>query len=186
MFDLALHKQQQQKTKYREVDKKRWLVRYLIIAAVGTVLALKIYWMLFIVDFAVGLYSVLTSVFLFSTIFLAYIKFRDPYLDAKDIILSDKNRPLVTIVVPVKNEENNIRNCVQSCINSTYPKKEIIIVNDGSTDKTPVILDEMRKVNSNLHIIHLSKSVGKKQAIEVASEVAKGDIYFFMDSDCDM
>ena len=183
---MALHKQQQQKTKYREVDKKRWLVRYLILAAVGTVLALKIYWMLFVVDFAVGLYSVLTSVFLFSTICLAYIKFRDPYLDAKDIILSDKNSPLVTIVVPVKNEENNIRNCVQSCINSTYSKKEIIVVNDGSTDKTPAILDEMRKVNSNLQIIHLSKSVGKKQAIEVASEVAKGDIYFFMDSDCDM
>jgi hyaluronan synthase len=177
---------QQQTTKYREVDKKRWLVRYLILAAVATVLALKIYWLLFVVDVFVGLYSVLTSVFLFSILFLAYVKFRDPYLDAKHIVLSENNRPLITIVVPVKNEEDNIRNCVQSCINSTYQRKEIIIVNDGSTDKTAEILDELRRENSNLKIIHLSKSVGKKQAIEVATEVAKGEIYFFMDSDCDM
>jgi hyaluronan synthase len=177
---------QQQTAKYREVDKKRWFVRYLILAAVATVLALKIYWLLFVVDVFVGLYSVLTSVFLFSILFLAYLKFRDPYLDAKHIVLSENNRPLITIVVPVKNEEDNIRNCVQSCINSTYQRKEIIIVNDGSTDKTAEILDELRRENSNLKIIHLSKSVGKKQAIEVATEVAKGEIYFFMDSDCDM
>jgi hyaluronan synthase len=177
---------QQQTAKYREVDKKRWFVRYLILAAVATVLALKIYWLLFVVDVFVGLYSVLTSVFLFSVLFLAYVKFRDPYLDARHIVLSGNNGPLITIVVPVKNEEDNIRNCVQSCINSTYQRKEIIIVNDGSTDKTPEILDELRRENSNLKIIHLSKSVGKKQAIEVATEVAKGEIYFFMDSDCDM
>ena len=177
---------QQQTAKYREVDKKRWFVRSLILAAVATVLALKIYWLLFVVDVFVGLYSVLTSVFLFSILFLAYVKFRDPYLDARHIVLSENNRPLITIVVPVKNEEDNIRNCVQSCINSTYQRKEIIIVNDGSTDKTAEILDELRRENSNLKIIHLSKSVGKKQAIEVATEVAKGEIYFFMDSDCDM
>ena len=177
---------QQQTAKYREVDKKRWFVRYLILAAVATVLALKIYWLLFVVDVFVGLYSVLTSVFLFSILFLAYLKFRDPYLDARHIVLSENNSPLITIVVPVKNEEDNIRNCVQSCINSTYQRKEIIIVNDGSTDKTAEILDELRRENSNLKIIHLSKSVGKKQAIEVATEVAKGEIYFFMDSDCDM
>ena len=40
--------------------------------------------------------------------------------------------------------------------------------------------------SSNLHIFHLTKSVGKKQAIEVASKFATGQIYAFMDSDCDM
>ena len=44
-----------------------------------------------------------------------------------------------------------------------------------------------REHNSkNFHILHLSKSVGKKQAVEAASEIAQGDIYAFMDSDCDM
>lgn len=67
-------------------------------------------------------------------------------------------------------------------------KKEVIIVNDGSTDRTGEILDEMRKENrtETFHILHLSKSVGKKKAVEAASEIARGEIYAFMDSDCDM
>jgi hyaluronan synthase len=40
--------------------------------------------------------------------------------------------------------------------------------------------------SENIRILHLSKSVGKKRAIEAASEIAKGEIYAFMDSDCDM
>src|SRR5207247_8632885 len=92
--------------------------------------------------------------------------------------------PLISIIVPVKNEEKNIRNCVQSCLNQTYRNKEIIVVNDGSTDSTGEILDEMRKENraENFHILHLSKSIGKKKAVEAASEVARGEIYACMDS----
>jgi glycosyltransferase involved in cell wall biosynthesis len=40
------------------------------------------------------------------------------------------------MVVPVKKEEGNIENCVESCLKSTYPRKEVIVVNDGSTDNT--------------------------------------------------
>ncbi len=91
-------------------------------------------------------------------------------------------------MVPVKNEEENIRVCVESCLKQTYENKEVIIVNDGSTDKTGQILDDIRKEwgPDKLRIFHLSKSVGKKQAIEVASKIARGEIYAFMDSDCDM
>ena len=38
----------------------------------------------------------------------------------------------------------------------------------------------------NFYILHISKSVGKKRAVEAASQIAKGEIYAFMDSDCDM
>ena len=55
-------------------------------------------------------------------------------------------------------------------------------------DKTGQVLDDIRKewATDKLRIFHLSKSVGKKQAIEVASKIARGDVYAFMDSDCDM
>ena len=55
-------------------------------------------------------------------------------------------------------------------------------------DNTPKILAKIRTEvgPDKLSIIYLSKSVGKKQAIEVASQIAKGEIYAFMDSDCDM
>jgi hyaluronan synthase len=139
-------------------------------------------------DRLLGIYSFLTTFILFNILILAWLRYRDPYHKAKDTDLSNVKPPLISIVVPVKNEEDNIRNCVMSCVNQSYKNKEVIIVDDASTDTTPKILDQIRaEVGSeNIRILHLSKSVGKKRAIEAASEIAKGEIYAFMDSDCDM
>ena len=177
---------QEQTSRYSEVEKSKWIARVLMVMAVGCVLAAKVYFTISLVDPFVGIYSLLTSFVLLCILALSYFKYKDPYLSAKNVDIS--NGPLISIVVPAKNEEKNIRNCVQSCLNQTYMNKEIIVVNDGSTDKTGEVLDEMRKENrsSNFRILHLSKSVGKKKAVEAASEIARGEIYAFMDSDCDM
>jgi hyaluronan synthase len=179
--------QAQQKSHYSEIDKKRWLIRYLFIAAVAVVLAFKLYLLLYVIDFTLGIYSFFSSFILLNVLIFTYIRYRDPYTKVKDKPLP-KNPPLFSIVVPVKNEEEDIRNCVESCLKQTYENKEIIVVNDGSTDRTGQILDDIRKEwgADKLRVYHLSKSVGKKQAVEVASKVARGEIYAFMDSDCDM
>src|SRR6476620_12679721 len=107
-------------------------------------------------DFALGLYSFFSSFVLFNVLFFAYTKYKDPYVKVMEDKDNEKEKeekttgrsssaPLISIVVPVKNEEDNIRNCVESCLNQTYENKEVIIVNDGSTDKTAAILDEIRK-----------------------------------------
>lgn len=177
---------QEQTSRYSEVEKSKWIARVLMVIAVGCVLAAKVYFTISLVDPFVGIYSLLTSFVLLCILVLSYFKYKDPYLGVKNVDVS--NGPLISIVVPAKNEEKNIRNCVQSCLNQTYMNKEIIVVNDGSTDKTGEVLDEMRKENrtTNFRILHLSKSVGKKKAVEAASEIARGEIYAFMDSDCDM
>ena len=179
--------QAQEKSRFSELDKKRWFVRYLLIAAVAIVLALKIYLLLYIIDFTLGIYSFFSSFVLLNILAFSYLRYRDPFIKVKDSPLP-KNPPLFSIVVPVKNEEENIRHCVESCLKQSYENKEIIVVNDGSTDKTGQVLDDIRKewATDKLRIFHLSKSVGKKQAIEVASKIARGDVYAFMDSDCDM
>lgn len=173
----------------QNIEQKRRIsfVRFLLLAAIGSVLIAKLYFMLYVVDITIGIYSFLTSFVLFNIIFLAYFRYKDPYLEAQDVDIT-KYAPLVSIVVAVKNEEDNIRNCIHSCLVQTYKNKEIFVVNDGSTDKTGQILDQMHRESDskNFHILHLSKSVGKKQAIEAASEIAHGEIYAFMDSDCDM
>ena len=177
----------EQKSKSRsELNKKRWLVRYAILAAVFSILAIKFYMMLYVLDVFVGAYSFITTFVLFNILLITYTRYKDPYINADNLIHRYDSKPLITIVVPVKNEEENIRRCIQSCIDSTYSSKQIIVVNDGSTDQTPRILDQMHREYPNLHIIHLSKSIGKKQAIEMATEIAKGEIYVFMDSDCNM
>ena len=164
------------------------MVRFLVLAAVAAILVLKLYLLLFVMDFTVGLYNFLTTFILFSILIRAWMAYKDPYLKAKDIDLLNVKLPLVSIVVPAKNEEDNIRNCVLSCINQSYKNKEVIIIDDCSTDNTPKILDKIQKEAGpdKLTVIYLSKSVGKKQAIEVASQIAKGEIYAFMDSDCNM
>lgn len=175
--------------KFREMDKKRWLVRYLVLASIVAILGIKLYLLIFVVDFTVGFYSFLTSFVLFNIFFLSWVKFHDPFIAVKDVVIPEDKKPLVSIIVPVKNEEGNIRNCVQSCLNSSYTNKEVIIINDGSTDGTSAILDEIRKEvgpGSKLQIIHLSKSVGKKVAIEAGTQIAKGEFYVMMDSDCDL
>ena len=174
-----------QNKKHQEIDKKRWLVRYLILTNFGIVLLAKIYVTIFIVDRLVGAYTVITGFVIFSYFFFSYTKFRDPYYEIDDSVLP-KEKPRVSIIVPVKNEERFIRNCIESCINSTYSNKEIIVVDDGSTDKTPEVLDEISREANNVLIIHNAKNEGKKRAIEIATEVANGEIYVFMDSDCSM
>ncbi|HKO39813.1 MAG TPA: glycosyltransferase, partial [Nitrososphaeraceae archaeon] len=149
------------------------------------ILCIKIYFMLFIVDFTIGFYSFLTTLILFSIFLVSYLKFKDPLLNIKTN--SKDQEPLISIIIPVKNEEENIENCIKSCIDSSYKKKEIIVVNDGSTDKTPSILERLRKENPNeLRVLHLPINLGKKRAIEKAIEKANGNFYVFMDSDCNM
>lgn len=174
--------------KTRELDNKRWLVRALLLSAVLTILFVKVYLTVYVIDMGVGIYSILTSFVLFNILFISYFRYKDPYWKVFDKKIPTNEMPLVSLVVPVKNEEADITSCIQSCIDQTYKKKEIIVIDDGSTDRTGAILDEIKNQNpsTNLNIVHLRESVGKKKAIEVASKIARGEIYGFMDSDCSM
>jgi hyaluronan synthase len=177
----------------KEIDRKGFFVRCLLIAAVSVVLVLKVYLLLFVMDFVLGLYTFFSSFILLNILIFSYFRYRDPNFELHSALEDNRaimeNSPFFSIVVPVKNEEENIRNCVESCINQTYRNREVIIVNDGSTDETPKILDSIKRENShlkNFYILHINKSVGKKRAVEAASQIARGEIYVFMDSDCDM
>lgn len=172
--------------KYREMDRKRWLVRYLLLAAVASILAAKVYLLLFIMDIVTGLYSFMTTFVLFSILLISYTRFKDPYYGKISSPSKTDQNPLVSIIVPVKNEEGNIRNCIQSCLDSTYQRKEVIVVNDGSTDNTAKIIDAMREESKILKVMHLPRNLGKKKAVEAATEIASGEIYVFMDSDITM
>ena len=177
---------QKESSVFHEMNRKRWLIRYCILITIAIILVIKAYFMLFIIDFTVGFYSFLTTVVLFNIFLFSYLKFKDPILKIKKKKSIDID-PLISIIIPVKNEEENIENCVQSVINSSYKNKEIIVVNDGSTDKTPTILEQLKKEYPNvLRVLHLPINLGKKHAIEKATEIANGEFYVFMDSDCNM
>lgn len=94
-----------------------------------------------------------------------------------------KKNPLVSFLVAVKDEEELIAQCVDSLVNQTYHNREIIVVNDASTDKTKDILDAYAKVHKDVTIIHLERNLGKKRALAEGILKAKGEIFVFTDSD---
>lgn len=116
------------------------------------------------------------------TFLVAFNRYKDPYVEAKNKKLASAYMPLVSCIVAVYNEEDAIENCVISMVSQTYNNKEVIIVNDCSTDSTANKLSELQK-KYDIKVINLEKNVGKKAALAQAVLVAEGTIYAFTDSD---
>jgi len=93
--------------------------------------------------------------------------------------------PSFSIVVPVKNEERVIDRLLDSLSTLNYPlnKREIIIVEDGSTDKTNDICMNYAKEHANVRILHKPLSNGKPSALNFGLAHAKGDIVAIFDAD---
>src|ERR687896_1321275 len=105
------------------MNRKGWFVRFLILGAIATILIIKAYLLVYVLFF-VGIYSFLTTLLLFSIFVLSYFKYRDPFNNAKNLVLSSNHLPFVSIVVAVKNEEKKNRKNVSSCINCNKPNRE--------------------------------------------------------------
>jgi cellulose synthase/poly-beta-1,6-N-acetylglucosamine synthase-like glycosyltransferase len=117
-------------------------------------------------------------------LFLVSLGYRDPSEKIREKGLNkNMTLPFVSFVVAVRNEEKIIARCVDSMINSDYENREIIIVNDASTDNTSKILEKNYSRVSGVKIINLEKNVGKKRAIGTGLKIAKGEIFVFTDSD---
>lgn len=95
--------------------------------------------------------------------------------------------PLISICVPARDEEKNIRACVEAILTQTYPNFELIVLDDRSTDSTPQILSDLSKRDFRLKILHGSELpsgwAGKPHALYQASASAKGEWLCFVDAD---
>ena len=89
---------------------------------------------------------------------------------------------LITIIVPIYNAEKYIERCIKSIINQSYRDIEIILVDDGSKDRSAIICDEYAKKDSRIRVIH-KKNEGVSKARNVGIDIAKGDYILFADSD---
>ena len=95
--------------------------------------------------------------------------------------------PLISICIPARNEENNIRNCVESALGQDYPNIDVIVLDDRSTDSTLTQLAEIASLDSRLLPVSgtdLPESwAGKPFALFQASAVARGEWLCFVDAD---
>ncbi len=158
-------------------------VEVCIVVAVACVLLGKIFFsfrgsILFLIT-----YGILVTAILWMSFIVAFFWYKDPYETAINAGRDPKdNDILVSCMVSVRNEEEHIERCVDSMLRQSYHNKEIIVVNDASTDGTLEILRRY-EAEGKITLINLETNLGKKRALGRAMSVAKGEFFAHTDSD---
>lgn len=89
---------------------------------------------------------------------------------------------LISVVVPIYNVENYIEKCLDSIINQSYRNLEIILIDDGSTDKSSEICDRYKQDDERIMVIH-KQNGGLSSARNAGLNIASGEYIGFVDSD---
>ncbi len=92
------------------------------------------------------------------------------------------SKPLVSVIIPVYNAETHLGECLESIIGQTYRDIEVIIVDDGSSDRSGIICDEFTTRDARIRTLHL-KNRGVASARNSGLEAATGAYIMFADSD---
>lgn len=103
---------------------------------------------------------------------------------------STESGPLISIVVPARDEERNICRCVESLLDQDYAHVEVVVVDDGSCDATPCLLDHLRRHHprgDRLRVLRVEELpqgwAGKPHALHVGVAAAQGEWLLFTDAD---
>jgi glycosyltransferase involved in cell wall biosynthesis len=89
---------------------------------------------------------------------------------------------LISVIVPIYNVERYLEKCIESIINQTYQNLEIILVDDGSTDKSGEIVDRYIQADNRIRVIHKING-GLSDARNHGLDIAQGNCIAFVDSD---
>lgn len=92
------------------------------------------------------------------------------------------NQALISVIIPVYNVEEYLRECIESVLNQTFSDFEVILVDDGSTDSSGDICDEYVEKDDRVVVIH-KKNEGPSKTRNVGLENANGKYIYFLDSD---
>jgi len=100
---------------------------------------------------------------------LFFMKWREDYF------------PRISVLIPAYNEENTIRACVDSLLESRYPNFEVIVINDGSTDGTEEKIKDLVRDNKIIYLY--TEHQGKAAALNKGIETCSGEIVIYTDAD---
>lgn len=133
-------------------------------------------------------YFILSTIFFLLGLIIIYWIHNQYHLDiVVTPTLPPASVPLVSVCIPARDEENNIRRCVEAVLSQDYPNLEVIVLDDGSTDATGEILRQLAAQNDKLKIISGSDLpegwAGKPHALYQASAAARGQWLCFVDAD---
>lgn len=129
------------------------------------------------------------SVFSFITMVVALYNYFTAPIPGKNLheVIPPNEQPLVSILIPARNEEKNIANCVTACLAQNYTNIEVLVLDDNSEDRTSFIVKTLAKGDSRVRLIKgaplATGWLGKNRACHQLSQVAKGEYLLFLDAD---
>lgn len=88
----------------------------------------------------------------------------------------------VSIIIPAFNSKKSIIRAIDSCVSQSYPHCEVIVINDGSTDNTDVLV-KFKYINNNQVILVNKENEGSGKARNIGLSLASGDYIYFLDAD---
>jgi len=91
--------------------------------------------------------------------------------------------PPATVLIPGFNEERVLAGTVRSVLASDHPDLEVIIIDDGSTDGTLRVAEELAREHSNVRVVALGRNRGKAAALNAGMRAASHDIVVTVDAD---
>ena len=96
--------------------------------------------------------------------------------------MGEKMKPIISVIVPVYNEEVRISRCIESILNQDIQELELILIDDGSTDSSGRICEKYARKDSRIQVIH-QKNSGVGSARNTGITASKGKYIAFVDSD---
>lgn len=116
---------------------------------------------------------------IFGSLVYFFKREREPSLPT----FEDHELPFISILIPAHNEEKIIEETIQYASNLHYPHYEVIVINDGSTDRTSEILISLLDTYPLLRVVNVRKNKGKANALKQGVLAAKGELIATIDSD---
>ncbi len=115
--------------------------------------------------------------------FVSFAFYRDPAERGGEVLSME--RPLASLLVACKDDYEVIARCVISMLDQSYPAKELIVIDDGSTDGSYELLRELHEEDpAAFTLLRNEESIGKKRALVRGLGQAEGEFLVFTDSDC--
>lgn len=132
-------------------------------------------------------YGAIVAAWPLRMVVIAIIRRRMDVLTVSSPRMQGTGLPVVSAIIPAKDEESTLGDCLSSVGSQSYPNLEILVVDDRSTDGTPAVARCFAEKDPRARVITIDDLppgwTGKTHALHVATAEARGDWFWFLDAD---
>ena len=133
------------------------------------------------------IYGAIVAIWPIRYLVLKYILSKTQFLSPGSPTLEAADPPLVSAIIPAKDEEATLADCLASVCRQAYPRLEILVIDDRSVDRTRQIASEFANRDARLRVLsndHLPPGwTGKTYVLQQAADQARGQWLWFLDAD---